>query len=180
MSTGQWLIYAVVVLVTLLTHEAGHWAMLSRLRIPTQRITIGLGPSVRLFGRFHLALFPLGASVTPEPSRWAQASARDRFKVAVAGPAVSFICAFIFLGLSLVYPRIATGLSALATLHFAVAAINVLPIPPLDGWHILTELLASNNRALPKQAAALALRLGNGVVYGLGFWFVGCLIQGKY
>jgi Zn-dependent protease len=180
MSTGYWLIYAAVVLATLLVHEAGHWIMLSRLRIPTQKVTLGIGPSFRLFGRLHLALFPLGASVTPEPARWAAASSRDRFRVAVAGPAISFICAFVFLALSLVYPHIAAGLSALATLHFAVGAINILPIPPLDGWHIFTELLATNNKALPERASAIAVRLGNGVVYGMGFWFIGTVLQGRY
>jgi Zn-dependent protease len=180
MSTGHWLIYVAVILTTLLVHEAGHWMMMYRLRIPMEKITIGLGPSVRLFGRLHLALFPLGASVTPEPVRWAAASSRDRFRVAVAGPAMSFIFAFVFLGLSLTYPRIAAGLTALATMHFAIGAINVLPVPPLDGWHILTELMASNNRALPQRASAIALRLGNGMVYGMGFWFIGTILQGKY
>lgn len=180
MSAGLWLIYATVVLVTLLIHEAGHWAMMSRLKIPLAKITLGLGPSLRLFGRLHLALFPLGASVTPDPVKWAKASPKERLLVALAGPAVSFFCAIVFLGMSLVYPNIAAGLLALATLHFAVGAVNVLPIPPLDGWHIFTELLATNNRALPKRAASVAQRLGNGVVYGMGFWFIGTILQGKY
>lgn len=180
MSTGHWLIYAAVVLLTLLVHEAGHWLMLSRLKIPTSQITLGLGPSVKLFGRLHLALFPLGASVTPEPVRWAAATSRDRFRVAVAGPTISFIFALIFLALSLVYPHMSSGLQALATLHFAVGAINIVPIPPLDGWHIFTELMATHNKALPQRARAIAHRLGNGVVYGMGFWFIGSILQGRY
>jgi Zn-dependent protease len=142
------------------------------------RMTIGLGPSIRLFGRLHLALFPLGASVSPDPDAWRAASAHSKFRVALAGPVASFTCAAILLVLSLLYPHASSGLAAFATLHFVIGAFNMLPVPPLDGWHVLTELLAMNGRPLPPRMTNLAARLGNGMIYGLGFWFVGTMMMG--
>lgn len=176
MSAGYWLLYVVIVSASLALHEIGHWAEMTRRGIPMVRITLGLGPSVRLFGRLHLALFPLGASVSPEPVAWRAAPPHTRFRVALAGPVASFICAGILLALSFLYPRAAPGLSALATLHFAIGAFNMLPVPPLDGWHVLTELLAAHERPLPARVASVAARLGNGMVYGMGFWFVGTML----
>jgi Zn-dependent protease len=177
MSAGYWLLYVIIVSASLALHEIGHWAEMTRSGIRLARITLGIGPSVRLFGRLHLALFPLGASVSPDPEAWRAATPHTRFRVALAGPVASFTCAGILLALSFLYPRAASGLSAMATLHFAIGAFNMLPVPPLDGWHILTELLAANNRPLPKRVAAVAGRLGNGVVYGMGFWFVGTMLS---
>lgn len=175
MSPGYWLIYFVILSASLALHEIGHWAELTRLKIPMVRITIGLGPSVRIFGRLHLALFPIGASVSPDPTLWQQATPFQRFRVALAGPLASFSCAIMLLGLGFLYPAATKGLFAMASLHFAIGAFNLIPIPPLDGWHILTELMASHGRHLPLRGRNIALRAGNGLIYGMGFWYVGSL-----
>lgn len=180
MPAWHWLLYFIIVSASLALHEIGHWAEMFRLRIPMVKITMGLGPSIRLRGRLHFALFPLGASVSPDPEAWRAASSHSRFRVALAGPVASFTCAGVLLALSFLYPHAAPGLAAFATLHFAIGAFNVLPVPPLDGWHILAESLAANGRPLPERAAAFAARLGNGMVYGMGFWFVGVMLVGKW
>lgn len=180
MSAFHWFLYIVVVTVSLALHEVGHWAELTRQGIRTTKITFGLGPSVRLFGCIHLGIFPLGASVSPEPAAWAAASPHNRFRVALAGPLASFTCAALFLALSFSYPSARAGLQALATLHFVIGAFNVIPIPPMDGWHILTELMAHHNKPLPANLSAMAMRLGNGLIYGIGFWYVGGVVTGLY
>jgi Zn-dependent protease len=173
MSPWYWILYIFILSASLVLHEVGHWAEMTRLRIPMVRMSLGLGPSIRLWGRLHLGLFPVGASVSPDPDAWRAASAYDRFRVALAGPLASFTCAFILLALSFLYPHASKGLSAFATIHFAIGAFNILPFPPLDGWTIMTEFLAANNRPLPARTIALANRLGSGMLYGLGFLFIG-------
>lgn len=180
MSAINWFFYFVILSAALALHEIGHWAELHRCGIRLSRITLGLGPSVRLWGRLHLALFPFGASVSPDPAAWAQASAHTRFKVALAGPVASFICAGVLAAVGLLYPNATQGMMAFASLHFAIGAFNILPVPPLDGWHILTELLATHKKPLSPQATGVALRLGNGMIYGLGFWYVGGLATGLW
>lgn len=175
----QWILYIIILSSTLALHELGHYLAMVKLKIPLSRVTLGLGPSIRIFGKVYLALFPLGASVGPEPTAWAAAGAHNRFKVAIAGPVASFTCAGILLALSFLYPNAAKGLSTFASLHFAIGAFNMLPIPPLDGWHVLTELMAANNRPMSARAANIAGRLGNGMIYGFGFWFVGTMLTPK-
>jgi Zn-dependent protease len=175
----QWMLYIVILSSTLALHEIGHWAEMMRLKIPIARITLGLGPSIRIFGKVHLALFPMGASVGPDPETWGATSAYNRFRVALAGPVASFTCAAVLLALSFLYPHAAKGLSTFASLHFAIGAFNMLPIPPLDGWTVITELMAANNRPLPPRATAIAARLGNGMIYGFGFWFVGTMLTSR-
>lgn len=180
MSTWHWVLYIIVVSSSLGLHELGHWTAMSRFKIPLAKATLGLGPSFRLIGRLHIALFPLGASVSPDPEAWKAAKPNERFQVALAGPMASFIAGGLLLALSFLHPNAAKGLAAFATLHFAIGAFNLLPIPPLDGWHVLTELMASKGRALPARATAIASRLGNGMVYGFGFWFIGSVLTGRY
>lgn len=180
MSAIHWFFYIVILGASLALHEIGHWAEMHRRGIPLARITLGLGPSIRLWGRLHLAAFPFGASVSPQPAAWAAATPHARFRVALAGPVASFICASLFVAIGMLNPAIAKGMFALATLHFAIGAFNILPVPPMDGWTILTELLASHDKPLSPRITGLAMRLGNGVLYSLGFWYIGGLATGMW
>jgi len=134
-------------------------------------------PRLKIFGRFHLGLFPIGASVSPDPVAWANAKPLQRFMVAIAGPMTSFVCGLVFLSLSLLFPHSMRGLSAFAQLHFLLGAANLVPVPPLDGWVAFTELFGVRGRPLSEQANRVASRVGSGVLYGLGFWFIGDLIN---
>jgi Zn-dependent protease len=180
MPISYWFLYLVILSASLALHEIGHWAEMTRQGIPMVRMTVGLGPSIKIFRRLHLGLFPIGASVSPDPRRWAEATPIARFRVALAGPVASFTCAAVLLSLGILYPQNAVGLSAFASLHFAIGALNLIPVPPMDGWHILTELMASYGKPLGARNANVALRMGNGLIYGFGFWYVGSLFTGHY
>lgn len=168
-----------VVLSTLALHELGHYLQMYAAGIKTERITLGIGPSIKLFGKFYLGLFPIGASVTPNPEQWDKASPYNRFMVAVAGPIASFCGGFLMLGLGILHPDHGAILSVFAGMHFILGAMNLIPIPPLDGWEALTSLLRLKNNPLSETTLNVARRAGNGLIYGIGFWFIGKILTGE-
>jgi Zn-dependent protease len=75
---------------------------------------------------------------------------RDGFIVAVAGVTVNFIAAFLFTGLMIFIESRAQALlmnewvfyiiQGIIIVNLALMIFNLLPIPPLDGFNMLTEL----------------------------------------
>lgn len=68
-------------------------------------------------------------------------------KVSLAGPASNFALALVF-GLALrflpvgdIHPNLAVIFQSIVYINLLLAAFNLLPIPPLDGSHILFSLL---------------------------------------
>jgi membrane-associated protease RseP (regulator of RpoE activity) len=179
MNWAGWLIYALMVVSTLTVHELGHWAEMVRNGIEVERFSLGLGQSRRVAGRFFLGVLPLGASVTPNPQQWRAASAYQRFRVAIAGPVASFCCGGMMLALALLDPHYMRSLTAFATMHLVLGMVNLIPIPPLDGWVAFSELLAMKKRPLSTRAVYWAGRVGNGVLYGVGFYFIGRVMTGS-
>ena len=77
---------------------------------------------------------------------------RDDILVSVAGPLANLVTAFVFLFLLVLYAN-TIGYPSMGTLlvvrliiiyNINFAIFNMIPIPPLDGSHILRELLPSN------------------------------------
>lgn len=175
----SWLLYGLVVLSTLAIHELGHWTQLHALRIPLRRVTLGAGPALRVFGRFYLGIFPIGASVTPSPEHWAEASPLGRFRVAIGGPIASFCAGIIMTALAVLYPAQLRPLMVFGALHFILGMANLIPVPPLDGWVALKELCEIRQRPLSPKVLNLASRAGNGLLYGVGFWCIGKMLTGE-
>ena len=178
MTLSEWLAYGLLVASTLTIHELGHWAEMVRNGIETERFCIGLGKSRRIFGRIYLGVLPFGASVTPRQDQWQKATPYQRFRVALAGPIASFCCGGVMLALALLDPGHERSLTTIASMHLVLGMVNLVPIPPLDGWVALAELLSIKQHPLSARAVYWAGRVGNGVLYGAGFYFVGKLLSG--
>ncbi|MBC8741716.1 hypothetical protein F6X40_34715 [Paraburkholderia sp. UCT31] len=176
MPTSAWIAYFFAVLSVLLAHELGHWVQMYRLHIPLRRLTLGMGPSLRIYGRLHVGIFPIGAAVAPDAKAWEAASHVDRFTVAIGGPIASFIFGGVLLAVGMLYPATLQGLSAMAWMHFVLGMANLVPVPPLDGWVAASELSAILGRPLSPFAKEVANRAGSGLLYGLGFYLIGDLV----
>src|SRR5215210_5015029 len=110
---------------------------------------------------------------------------RAEFRVAIAGPAASFILTLFFLGLTAAAN--AGGLDILALLlfllalsNFLVAVFNLFPGYPLDGGRVLRAYLWKNGKDLT-EATILTGRCGQVIAVGLvvlGMLFV--IIYGAY
>jgi membrane-associated protease RseP (regulator of RpoE activity) len=152
----------------------GHWVVLTRLKVPVLEWWAGLGPAICRIGRFRIGMLPIGACVYPEPQRYAALTPRQRMAVALGGPIGSAVYGLALLAASsrVEVPVGQQGLEALAVANFAIALFNLLPIPPMDGFHLLESLLEHVRRPLSDKAKAASYRLGNGLVYGLGFFIL--------
>ncbi|HVP04223.1 MAG TPA: site-2 protease family protein [Dehalococcoidia bacterium] len=124
--------------LSVLLHELSHSVVARRLGLPVASIT--------------LFIFGGVSSLTEEP-----ASARDEFKVAIAGPATSFLIAVVlgiaFLGFFLAdqeasVPGAICGY--LSFINLAVGLFNMLPGYPLDGGRVLRAGLWARSRNMLK------------------------------
>jgi Zn-dependent protease len=160
--------------MSVLLHELSHSVVAKRLGMTVSSIT--------------LFLFGGVSALTEEPK-----TARDEFRIAIAGPATSFIIAaitgiafgvFLYLGEESSFPGAILGY--LAFINLAVGIFNMLPGYPLDGGRVLRSALWARNRNVIKSTRSAATA-GKYISFGLfalgglsilfggfvqGMWFV--------
>jgi membrane-associated protease RseP (regulator of RpoE activity) len=174
----MWAHYGLAVLLLispLLVHEAGHWAMLRKRRVAVKAFWLGLGPVLFRRGRFCVGLFPIGAAVVPEEHAFTQLRPRQKLEIALAGPMASLLYALVLFAISASNPTLpgVQGLYLLGWLNLGIAVLNLLPIPPLDGFQALVHWRAGRGTPYSEKFLAKANRLGHGVVFGVGFMILG-------
>ena len=160
-----------ILLFSVIIHEIAHGWVALKLGDPTAkmmgRLTLNPIPHIDLVGSILVPAFSLLAAgsvfiawAKPVPINPANFSRpkRDDVLVSIAGPVsnilIAFVCsiAVILTGLlisgSAVSPTVANGLEFLFTmfrggivLNVVLAVFNIIPIPPLDGSHVLASLL---------------------------------------
>jgi Zn-dependent protease len=139
---------AILLFVSVLLHELGHSLMALRYKIPVRSIT--------------LYFFGGVAQIASEPP-----SARAEFRIAIAGPMVSFVLAVILSLLQLIAAGVAP-LSALlrylAYINGSLVLFNLIPGFPLDGGRVLRAIVwgATHNF---RQATLTAASVGRGVAF---------------
>ncbi len=144
---------AVSILLALTIHEYSHGQMAYFLGDSTAkdlgRLTLNPLAHLDPFGTFFLFLFGIGWG-KPVPfnfanlrnKRWGPAL------IAVAGPAANFSMAVI-VGLSLRFlpltnPGMIAFFSVFVWLNIILGIFNLMPVPPLDGSHILFSILPAS------------------------------------
>jgi len=175
-----WLRVFPVLLFSVVLHECAHGYMASRCGDDTARyagrITLNPIPHIDPFGSILLPLlliltgshfFIAWAKPVPvNPSNFRNPS-RDDIMVSLAGPATNLLLAFFFAFLAIIGQAglrispflvpIGQGLLILSQygilINLLLAIFNLIPIPPLDGSHILRGLL-------PPRAAVEFDRIG--------------------
>jgi membrane-associated protease RseP (regulator of RpoE activity) len=141
-----------------LWHELGHLVAARWLGVPIVNLTIGLGPILwrQRLGQHApvqkaeqpsdlvLRAFPLGMSVAVPSRRTAQGTIRRPYShdlwIAAAGPIASFLLTLFLFAVARWMPMPydwAYGVVGVGLLSAAIALLNLLPIPGLDGGHLL-------------------------------------------
>ncbi len=161
----EWVFLVVILIFSAVIHEVAHGAAASRLGDPTAkyagRLTLNPIKHLDLFGSIILPISLVLISTLTRTGGfifgWAKPvpinpyNFRDQkygaAKVAMAGPAANFAIA-LFFGLAL---RFVPGISNFSGLdlifayivyiNLLLAIFNLLPVPPLDGHHILFAFL---------------------------------------
>jgi Zn-dependent protease len=162
----------VVLLFAISVHESAHAWMANRLGDPTAKMLgrVSLNPIVHIdpFGTILvpalLVLFGFPAfgwaKPTPVDTRNFKNLVRDDVLTAVAGPVSNFLTAFLsvvavavlfhgtvrgipqnFRGADLGSPLMQLFFSAI-TINVVLAVFNLIPLPPLDGSHVIRHFLS--------------------------------------
>jgi Zn-dependent protease/CBS domain-containing protein len=171
-TSTYWLmsiVAALLLFASLLAHELSHSLVAKKNKLPIHGITLFIFGGVA-----HMEKEP------PSPS--------VEFKMAVAGPAMSFFLAFVFLGITQAISRlglpkpIVSISNYLFILNLVVGIFNLIPGFPLDGGRVLRAILWNYYKDIRK-ATAIASGFGRGFAFFLiavGFLnlFTGAIIAG--
>ncbi|MFI3115152.1 MAG: site-2 protease family protein [Clostridia bacterium] len=171
------------VFICLSFHEASHAFMAYKLGDNTAknqgRLTLNPMAHVDFLGLLALIFFHFGwAKPVPVNYRNLKNPKRDSILIALAGPVSNFLLAFMlyFLGYSILCVAFNDFTVAMfqflaftASISIGLGIFNFIPIPPLDGSHIIVPFLP------PKQRLFLinnAQFIQFGLVLGLYFGFL--------
>ena len=191
------------ILIALSLHEFGHAAMATKMGDPTPRLQgrLTLNPLAHLdpLGTIFIIMtliggfgFGWGKPVQTNPAYYSNYR-QGRILVAIAGPAMNLCQAMLGIGFAYVMfmGRISisgflhTFLLAFIMINIALMLFNLLPIPPLDGGHVLEMMLPwEKQRAFQKFAPyGLLVMLGLmwfgvlGVLIGFFFKMIFMAVQ---
>ena len=196
----------VVLLFAISVHESAHAWMANRLGDPTAKMLgrVSLNPIVHIdpFGTILvpalLVLFGFPAfgwaKPTPVDSRNFKHIVRDDVLTAVAGPVSNFLTAFVSVlavavlfhgsmrGIPLNFRRADFGgpllqlfFSAI-TINVVLAVFNLIPLPPLDGSHVIRHFLSYESLKMYDRFGYFGLMIIMFVLPMIGFPIVSILI----
>lgn len=181
------------IIVSLALHEYGHAAMATKMGDPTPRLQgrLTLNPLAHLdplgtvfiiFTMFTGFGFGWGKPVQTNPGYYSNYRA-GRILVAIAGPAMNLCLMMLALGLGFIMfssGTLAAGsfgvrlLAVFIMINFVLMVFNLLPIPPLDGGHVLEMLLPWDKQRQFQKFANYGILVLLGLMW---FGVLGLIIQ---
>lgn len=171
----SWMIVAqlaISLLVVTIVHELGHMLVAQRLGIPVKRITWGFGPTLwrRSWGQdseLVVRALPTGMSVGVPMRRTSDGRAirpiEHDILLAAGGPLASLLFALALSASLLLFADSAPlqlWLISTALLSALLAILNLIPVPGLDGGHLLLLVAARFGWELKPHQEIKAHRLG--------------------
>jgi Zn-dependent protease len=196
----------IVLLFAICVHESAHAWMANRLGDPTAKMLgrVSLNPLVHIdpFGTILMPLIlivlgfpPFGwAKPTPVDNRNFKNPVKDDIMTAVAGPVSNFLTAFLaVIILAVIWHGSNTAIGSqtrstdiaepLAKLFYdamwinvVLAVFNLIPLPPLDGSHVIRHFLSYNALRVYDRIGYGGLILFLFILPMIGFNLVGILI----
>lgn len=156
------IIYVVpAVLIALSLHEFAHGWASYMLGDPTPkaqgRLSINPFQHLDLIGTLLLFFFGFGwAKPVQVDSRYYENPKSDMVKVALAGPVMNFVVAFISLFIIGVLEKVGVSMNSLsiyvinllnciAMIDIGLGVFNLIPVPPLDGSKVLFAILPAKS-----------------------------------
>ena len=165
-SFFPYIIFRVVAVLAAITlHEVAHGYIAYRCGDPTAKMLgrLSLNPLKHMDPIGTISLFLLGfgwAKPVPVNPRNFSNYRRDDFLVSIAGVTVNLtlfiISTALLVGIhkwtdSVVVGYLYQFLNMFATINLALGVFNLLPIPPLDGFHVLNDTLLKGRLQMSQQ-----------------------------
>ncbi len=196
----------IVLLFAICVHESAHAWTANRLGDPTAKMLgrVSLNPLVHIdpFGTILLPLImialhmpPFGwAKPTPVDPRNFKNPVRDDILTAVAGPASNFLTAFVSIVVLVIVARSSgagiipnVGNADVASpvvnlclraieINILLAVFNLIPLPPLDGSHVIRHFLSYNALRVYDRIGYIGLIVVIFVLPMIGFNLLGILM----
>ncbi len=147
---AQWIVRIPVLLFAITIHEYAHGKAALSLGDPTAkqmgRLTLNPLPHIDPFGAICLFLFNFGwAKPVPVNPRYFRKIRSGIVIMSLSGPAANLCTAFLagqlLRHLALPSPVYQLALLYLLLMNLGLGLFNLLPIPPLDGSHVLENVL---------------------------------------
>lgn len=138
-------------------HEAAHAFVAYKLGDPTAKNLgrMSLDPLRHMdwLGFASFLLFGLGwAKPVMVNPRNLKHYRRDDVLISLAGPVTNLLLAFVFYGITFFTLRAGVSnvvileiLTQIFSLNLSFAIFNIIPLPPLDGYHVLSSLFVRKN-----------------------------------
>jgi len=146
------------VFLAIIFHELAHALTADKLGDPTPRsygrITLNPLAHMDLFGLLAFFLIGFGwAKPVPVNPNYFKNAKKDNILVSISGPAANLFIAIATILIEVLLLKLTPGVydalpglipvfHTIAYLNIAFAILNLLPIPPLDGYHIIRELIS--------------------------------------
>ncbi len=150
------------VFLAIIFHELAHALTADKLGDPTPRsygrLTLNPLAHMDLFGLIAFLLIGFGwAKPVPVNPNYFKNPKRDNILVSISGPLANLFIALITILIEVLLLKLVPGVydslpglipvfHTIAYLNIAFSILNLLPIPPLDGYHILRELISDKYR----------------------------------
>ncbi|MEA1883680.1 MAG: site-2 protease family protein [Thermotogota bacterium] len=154
------------VFLAIIFHELAHAFTADKLGDPTPRsygrLTLNPLAHMDLFGLMAFLLIGFGwAKPVPVNPNYFKNPKRDNILVSISGPLANLLIALITILIEVFLLKLVPGVydtlpglipvfHTIAYLNIAFSILNLLPIPPLDGYHILRELISDKYRYILK------------------------------
>lgn len=159
----EMIIFVIIILFAITVHEFSHAAAADLMGDPTPRLAgrLTLNPIKHIdpIGFLMLLIVRFGwAKPVPINPYNFRDPVRGEMVVSFAGPLSNFLCAWLVAVLMRFFPVIFQmngyvhdSVSYFIWINLALAVFNLLPIPPLDGSHILEPFIPEEYRVMLEQ-----------------------------
>jgi Zn-dependent protease len=160
-SLERMLLTIPAIIIAFSFHEFAHAFVSDRLGDPTPRnqgrLTLSPLAHIDIIGFILILLMGFGwAKPVQVNPRYYKNPKRDNILVSVAGPVTNLMIAFIFTFLlkltfsyyiseNTVILNLLKMMDYVIRINIMLFLFNLIPIPPLDGYHILSEIIPSRN-----------------------------------
>ncbi len=139
----------------LIFHELGHITAMSYYKIVPEYVAVGWPAMIKIRIQkvpYHIGILPFFGYAYSKALFQNNVPLNEAAVIALAGPVTSIILGSVMLFIdptkgSLIYNG---GIVSLL-----IGVTNLIPLPPMDGWHIMRNLMHKNGLEIPDRHAKL-------------------------